>query len=220
MTAPTQTLPPLAEVVGLVAATAIEDMDALLLSVPLREITEAAFDLLPSLIDQWALAAGSAAAEWYDQAREINDIDGAFFARVPELGDLGVEQLVGWGTQPLRRGEPDMALTRSRLAGGMQRRVTNVARDTIITSSIEDPGAIGWQRVARPTGCAFCRLLAGRGAVYTENSADFASHDFCHCVAQPAWGGKPLPVKPYRPSARNITDADRARVREWIRRNQ
>ena len=42
------------------------------------------------------------------------------------------------------------------------------------------------------------------------------AHDHCHCSAVPAWSGEPRPVKPYTPSARKATDADRARVRDWI----
>jgi hypothetical protein len=60
-------------------------------------------------------------------------------------------------------------------------------------------------------------MLIARGAVYTEVTADFASHDHCNCSAVPAFGGQPLAVKPYTPSSKNITDADRARVREYLR---
>jgi hypothetical protein len=30
-------------------------------------------------------------------------------------------------------------------------------------------------------------MLLGRGAVYTEASADFEAHDHCNCGAAPAW---------------------------------
>ena len=115
--------------------------------------------------------------------------------------------------------EPDWQAARNRISGGLQRRIANVARDTVTFSAVEDPGADGWQRVARSGGCAFCRMLAGRGAVYTKSSSDFASHDDCHCVAMVAWKGIERPVKPYTPSAATITDADRARVRAWMASN-
>jgi hypothetical protein len=30
-------------------------------------------------------------------------------------------------------------------------------------------------------------MLIGRGAVYSEATADFQSHDHCNCQAEPAW---------------------------------
>jgi hypothetical protein len=59
-------------------------------------------------------------------------------------------------------------------------------------------------------------MLIGRGAVYSEATADFAAHDHCKCSAVPAFDGEPRPVKPFTPSLREATDADRARVREYL----
>jgi hypothetical protein len=211
--------PTLAEQIAVITSTAFEDLSPLWVSLSPQEAAEALFDMLPAIVDTWATASGAFAADWYDDQREDNEIRGRFHAIVPDLGDLGAEQLAGWGAEPLRREIPDLRLTRSRIEGGLQRRITNVARDTVMTSAIEDPQSRGWQRVARSGGCSFCVMLAGRGAIYTSKSADFGAHDFCHCSATPAWSGKEIPVKPYRPSSREITDADRARVREWIKAN-
>jgi hypothetical protein len=53
-------------------------------------------------------------------------------------------------------------------------------------SSIADPKARGWMRVGSGR-CDFCRMLIGRGAVYTESTVDFHAHDHCGCGATPAW---------------------------------
>ena len=53
-------------------------------------------------------------------------------------------------------------------------------------SSTTDPKARGWQRVGVGE-CDFCSMLIGRGAVYSEATADFLSHDHCHCYAEPAF---------------------------------
>lgn len=211
--------PTLAEQVAVISAAATEDLSGIWSLPSPNEVIQGLFDLLPALIDTWAIAAGSFTADWYDNLREERNVKGRFHAIVPDLGDLGAEPLAHWGIEPINLDEPDIRLARSRVEGGLQRRVTNASRTTVMTSSLEDPQARGWQRVARSGGCAFCVMLAGRGTIYGEKSAAFGAHDFCNCSAAPAWGGQPVPVKPYKPTGRNITDADRARTREWIKAN-
>ena len=222
MTSPTQLIstPTLAEQIAIITAMANEDLSGLWDGLSPDQVTQALFDMLPALVDTWATAAASFTADWYDDRREDDGIDGRFLAIVPELGDLGAEELAGWASQPLRREEPDIRLVRSRVEGGLQRRITNASRDTVMTSSIQDPKAQGWQRVARSNGCPFCVMLASRGQVYREKTADFGAHDYCHCSAVPAWGGRAVPVRAFTPTSRSITDADRARVRDWIAANQ
>lgn len=214
------TTPTLAEQVAVITDIAAEDLSFIWRGLSPQEATEALFDMLPSVIDTWAAAAGALSADWYDQRREDADIAGRFTAIIPDLGDAGADELAGWASQAIDLDEPDWDLARSRVDGGMQRRITNTSRETIIKSSLEDPHARGWQRVARAGGCAFCVMLAGRGTIYRAKNVRFGAHDHCHCSAVPAWGGRAVPVKPYKPSGRRITAADRARVREWISANQ
>jgi len=175
-------------------------------------------DILPGLCDTYGSASATLAADWYDNLREDMNIGGQFSAITAELGDMGGDVLARWGIGPLFGPEPDWAAAQTLIEGGLQRRIANASRDTITGSSYADSRAVGWQRVG--TGeCAFCRMLIGRGDVYTEHTARFASHDHCHCGAHPAWRNEPLPVKPYTPSGKNITDADRARVRDWLAEN-
>jgi len=44
----------------------------------------------------------------------------------------------------------------------------------------------GWVRIPEPGACAFCRMLASRGAVYKKNTGNFRSHNRCRCSARPA----------------------------------
>ena len=184
---------------------------------------EALEDLLPALIEEYGAAVAAMAAEWYDAAREKAGAARAFTAIPAEVGDRGVSQLIGWGLAPafvLGESSPAEGLASSltRITGGMERRISDVGRDTISGSAIADPSARGWQRYASG-GCPFCVMVAARGGVFTRATADFASHDNCKCVAVPAFRGEPVPVKPYVPTTRNITDADRARVRAYLRAN-
>lgn len=175
------------------------------------EAGEALHDLLPAIVDTYGNAAAAMAAEWYDELREKVGARGRFAAEPVEI-NAGTHALIGWALTEAT----DDASFRTLIAGGMQRRIANFARQTVMGAAIADRAADGWQRVGVGANCPFCNMLIGRGAVYSESGADFGAHDGCNCQAQPAWRGEPRPVRPYTPTDRNITDADRVRVREWI----
>jgi hypothetical protein len=217
MTAPTQ-LPPLSSVLQTLSAAGLADLEQLWGLSP-KELAVALFDLLPGLVDTWGEASAAAAADWYDELRDTQDIPGRFSAIVEPLGDLGASALAGWAAEPLKLPEPDLLSARSRLEDGFQKRLVNSANLTVTGSAAEDPNARGYMRQTRPGACKFCIMVASRPAVYTKASATFACHGHCYCEAVPAWGGKALPVKPYKPSDRPSTPEDRARVRKWIADN-
>lgn len=178
---------------------------------------EALQDVLPALVDVYGSAAAALAADWYDELRDEVRAPGRFTAIPAALEDTGADVLARWGIGPLFAAEPDWDAARTLVAGGLQRRIANASRDTVRLSAVQDPGADGWQRVGDGSTCGFCAMLIGRGAVYSESTVDFASHDHCGCQAAPAWKGELRPVKPFTPSERTVPDADRARAREYIR---
>lgn len=170
-------------------------------------------DTLPEIVALYGSAAGAIAADWYDETRLAAEVEGRFQAIVADLPDLGrTEALAGWAVATGTTVESTLALVQ----GGLQRIIADVGRETVTNSAVADPRARGWQRSASG-GCSFCQMIASRGAVFTQSSVVFASHDHCKCVAVPVWGGLELPVKAYTPTLRNVTDADRARVREYVR---
>jgi hypothetical protein len=126
-------------------------------------------ELLPGLIDEYGLAASAYAADWYDEYRVEQDVPGRFTARPEPVPDPGVGQLVAWATEPLDNPVPDLHRAQVLLDGGVQLRLSNVARETIAESSYADPQARGWQRVGGGA-CPFCRMLIARGAVYTATA--------------------------------------------------
>lgn len=175
--------------------------------------------VLAEVAEKYGTAAATLAADFYDDIREDVVKAGARFT--PKLaqtpGPERFKSLAGWGIGPLFGGDPDPTTALHKLNGGLTLVVNNVYRETIMESSIADPAARGWQRVADGNACGFCQMLEGRGAVYSESSADFASHDHCGCSAEPAFEGEPIPVQPYTPSERRVSDVDRARTRAWIK---
>lgn len=168
-------------------------------------------DLLPAIVREYGAAGAALAADWYDDQRDKAGVRGRFAAIPVEADDRGTQALIGWALSSAT----DDASLHALILGGTQRRIADHVRRTVADSAVADPGARGWQRVGSGE-CAFCAMLIGRGAVYSEASADFASHDHCNCSAVPAWNGQPRPVKPYTPSLRGSTEADRARVREYL----
>ena len=198
------------------AVLADNDLDALWRQVETPEqAREALQDVLPALVNTYSLASTTIAADWYDEQRDMIDARGRFRAIPADLGDLGADVLARWGIGPLFAAEPDWPRARTQVLGGMQLRIANASRSTVAGSALADPAADGWMRQGSGE-CDFCDMLIGRGAVYTEATADFGAHDHCKCSAVPAWSGEPRPVKPYTPSKRKASDADRARIREWI----
>jgi hypothetical protein len=219
MTQPSQvSSPQLNAAVASIAESATTQLDPVW-SLPPNQIIPALFDTLPDVVDTWGLAAASAAADWYDHLRDTENVSGRFTAIVEPLGDLGAQALAGWVAQPLNEPEPDLLSAQSRLADGLQKRIVNSANETVTGSAKADPQAKGYMRRTRPGACKFCIMVASRGSVFTEKSARFACHGHCYCEAVPAWGGRPLPVHPYKPSRHESTPEERARVRKWIADN-
>lgn len=71
-------------------------------------------------------------------------------------------------------------------AGSVGRIVLDAGRQTIAETAITDPRTAGWRRVGSPK-CDFCKMLNGRGAVYSESTVDFRPHDHCACTAEPVY---------------------------------
>lgn len=143
---------------------------------------EALRDLLPQLVTTYGSAAATVAANWYDDYREQVAAPRSFGAAPIEASDRGTQALIGWA----KTTATDDQTLRTLLLGGVQKRIADHSRYTITTSSFADPAARGWQRVGVGK-CDFCQMLLGRGAVYTEDTADFPAHDNCNCGAEPAF---------------------------------
>lgn len=151
------------------------------------EIRNGLLDTLPRMMSVYGSAAATLGADWYDDLRDAAGARGRFQAIAAELPDTGrTDALARWSVGPLFGANPDPATALSKVVGGFQRIIYNADRKTVTFSSVQDPGARGWQREG--TGdCDLCSLLIGRGAVYTEVTADFETHDGCKCVGVPAF---------------------------------
>lgn len=144
-------------------------------------------DVLPRFVNIYGSAAATLGADWYDDLRDAAEARGRFTAIPADLPDRGrTDALARWGVAPLFAAEPDFATTLVKVGGGLQRIILNADRESVMRSSVADRSARGWAR-AGAGECEFCQMLIGRGAVYSEASADFESHDHCGCIAVPEW---------------------------------
>ena len=200
---------------------------------PADQIRDALMDVLPALGDQYGDAAAELAASYFETARDRANARGSFAAVLPERPERARwEALARWGVDPLFAAEPDATAALSRVSGGLQRSIADQHRLTIVESSIADPAASGWRRVARAGACGFCKVLAdrrsdGENGVYTEASVQFKSHDNCSCMASPSWASNVTKVigVPFRYSQKKASwSAERkarenARMRDYIKSN-
>lgn len=185
-------------------------------------LREALQDALPKLVEIYGAAAATLAADWYDERREDFGVRGRFRA-IPAayVADAGrTDSLAVWAVGPLFQPKPDWVTTLNKVSGATTRLIADAGRETVIGSLRSDPQGAGWSRHTDGNACAFCQGIAGRGAVYSAETADFASHDRCGCVAVPEYGNEFRDVKPFVPSQRfrsqSARDAHNARTRAWL----
>lgn len=169
---------------------------------------DALLEFVPVLVQTYGESAAVVAADWYDEVRAIEGVPGRFRAvMAAPIATPHVQQRVRFAAQHLFTDAPSQML--AFLDGAADKYVLQAGRDTIRGSSIRDPRAVGWHRETRSSstfaaGCGFCRVLAGRGGVYKWETAPFAAHDDCHCVAIPSWdaNAKEVPADAYVASTR------------------
>lgn len=133
---------------------------------------EAMMDLLPALGNQYASATGEVAAVFSGELMELQDVKKPV---APETLALPPAQswyaLAGFGLSDRTLERGGMLLAYSLISGGLTKRLTEFAADTMIGNGGIQNVPFSAQRVPRPGCCAFCGMLASRGAVYSTESA-------------------------------------------------
>lgn len=207
----------------LVAGAAVATVERLLgsLSGPAEVQRADLLDAVPTIIAYYADGTSALAADLYDDERERAGARGRFTAEPVVLDRTEkIRRGIAWAAQPLF--EPLEVTPQQRLAEVVQLETARPYRDTITTNRQRDPASVGWRRVTSGSGCKFCAMLGGRGAVYKESTARFASHPNCHCTAAPVFEGQDGPeadVMQYVASQSRRTAKDRERLRDYLNEN-
>ena len=182
--------------------------------------------LIAPMIDQYGIASGTLAAEWYDLNRDLLKVGGNWSGATLQGPNVDTGPLIGGSVT-------DFTSTSTILSGiqsGMDMRVRQAAQGTLMDSVMRDPQARGWGRVTSAKPCPFCAMLAGRGAVYrTRQTATFMPHLHCACSALPLWKADPTGESMRSredtiSTRRALSDKQRAsqnaQARQWIADNK
>lgn len=102
-------------------------------------------------------------------------------------GPVTIKRLTAQGYTPARAA----ATALTRVAGAASRLALAGGRRSLEEGIERDRRALGFQRVASGSACAFCAMLASRGPVYkTERTAGgdgHKYHDHCNCTVEPVY---------------------------------
>jgi hypothetical protein len=85
-----------------------------------------------------------------------------------------------------------------RATGTVSSLVLGGGRDTIMGSLERDRQALGWQRITGSDPCAFCRMIASRGPVFSKDTAGFEAHGHDACEPEPVYEGSEMPAQSRR----------------------
>lgn len=116
-----------------------------------------------ALIDTYGGVSADLTAQWWDEIM-MDDIYFAQPADMPTYKQLRTE--VAWGLAQDKHGRRDVL---SRMALLTQKHIFGAHRNTVDLNALNTK--TGYARMARSDACAFCRMLASRGAVYGSKSA-------------------------------------------------
>lgn len=172
----------------------------------------------PEVIGYYSAGAAALAADFYDDQRESSAPPKLYLAE-PIIIDRTekIRRAVAWASDPLFKDDPISA--GARLAEVVNIETARPYRDTILTNRRRDPSAVGWRRITNG-GCRFCRMLADKGAVYSDATARFAAHGSCKCTAQPVFStddfGEEASALQYMASKRTRTAEEKAKLREYL----
>lgn len=153
-------------------------------------------EFLPLLARAYGEVSATAAADFYETARESSGARGAFTAVMSEYDAARLSsRSVRWATDPLYSGDVEAAL--GRMTAVADEAALQQGRDTIMLNSVQDRANPRFARIPTGKTCAWCFMLASRGPVY--KSADTAGaakkyHSDCDCQPVPSWNrGVDLP---------------------------
>lgn len=161
-------------------------------------------EAVPEISTRYTGMGGALAVEQYALQRELAGVSGLYTPVSADLPTIDlVQDKVRWAAGSLFVEDPAMPV--GALNWTLQALIMGTIANTTLLNVEDDPQGVGWQRIARATGCDFCIMLTGRGGVYrTEKSASFAAHEHCSCTAVPSWDptAPEVPARCYEASKR------------------
>lgn len=213
-----------------VTTAAAAELAEVATAAPVEQVRGVLFEVVPLIAETYSTAAAALGADWYEELRDAAAPGSPFVPTVviPDRADA-LQATVAVATPELRDTEsmqeildPEayLADVLAEIEAEMQREIANALRETVTENTERDPDAVGWRRHVRGSeSCKFCQMLADKGAIFTENTARFAAHTHCRCLAGPVFGrvdGPTASVLQYAASRRNRSEKERAKLREYL----
>lgn len=182
-----------------IAAEVDVELRRLLRGIPLDNPTLAKaqlFEVIPPLVERWGDVAATAAAEWFEEFRDVEGVPGSFRAEL--AAGVPLEQInarLGYATREtghLFAGQDSEF--ESFLSLFVNEYVLQPGHQTVMQNANRDNASFA--RVPEPGACEFCLMLASRGFVYSRKTVDQTStaygqlsryHGGCRCHAMPVW---------------------------------
>lgn len=179
-----------------VVGAAQEDLGGVyrsLLSEPAERAAQGLREAVPAVAESYGKVASDNAVVWYEDVRPTGLR--TYRARPftpPSL--VEVQGLTTWAATPLFTGDAGTAW--ERIAGVLQKSITDHDRTTVESNVVRDPVKPQWRRYANGNSCAYCAYMA---VVLDQPNYEAAAkkyHDFCRCVPVMEFPGDPLPDQP------------------------
>lgn len=182
-------------------------------------------EAVTTVVNQYSEVAASVAADFYDGERIAAGVPGTFTVPLadPPPGEQ-VDSSLRWATKDVwpRDESSDATVAQLepvdvRLDAAMvkadavaQKLVADRGRETVRQAVRQDAQAVAYARAAALGACAFCALMASRGAVYATaesagrdanerfsgNASVAKFHDNCHCAIIPVFRGQRFELSP------------------------
>lgn len=158
----------------------------------------------PDLVQEMGAVAEQVTTDWYTSLDPDSYYKPVPAPVAPATSEV-LTQDVRWAAGALfaDNSAPDQFITR--LVGAATRHLFNRSRETVTENTRRE--GVRWARQAHANACAFCRLSASRGPVYSSRLAVAGSagsggsagyHNHCRCVAVPVRGSKPYTPPDYQ----------------------
>jgi hypothetical protein len=162
------------------------------------------FAAVQAIVDQYAQASAALSAEFYDAQRDAAGVPGSFTVPIADPPpEERTEASLRWATKDVWERDPEVATpaqlepldvrldrAEKKAEAVTQKLVADTGRETVLGAVRNDRQATAWARTASLGACAFCRMLAIRGAVFKQDTVGFRAHDGCHCMTIPVFAGQ------------------------------
>jgi len=182
-------------------------------------------EAVAAIVARYSEVSATLAADFYDGERVSAGAAGAFTVPLadPPPGEQ-VDSAMRWATKDLWPRDDAVATVAqqkpldvrleaamTKADGATQKLVADRGRATLRQAVNSDPQAVAYARAAALGACAFCRLMASRGAVYrnaqtagrdanelfTGDASVVKFHNDCHCAIVPVFRGQRFELSPH-----------------------